>query len=40
MFEEKEYPTDLVGTALFLASPYSDFITGQLIVVDGGGAMH
>ena len=29
-------PDDLVGTALFLASPASDFITGQTIVVDGG----
>jgi NAD(P)-dependent dehydrogenase (short-subunit alcohol dehydrogenase family) len=29
-------PEDIVGTALFLASPASDFITGQTIVVDGG----
>ena len=29
-------PDDLVGAALFLASPASDFITGQTIVVDGG----
>ena len=28
-------PGDLVGAALFLASPASDFITGQTIVVDG-----
>jgi 3-oxoacyl-[acyl-carrier protein] reductase len=29
-------PADLVGTALFLASDDSGFITGQTIVVDGG----
>jgi NAD(P)-dependent dehydrogenase (short-subunit alcohol dehydrogenase family) len=27
---------DLVGTVLFLASPDSDFMTGQLLNVDGG----
>jgi 3-oxoacyl-[acyl-carrier protein] reductase len=31
-----ELPQDLVGTMLFLASPLSDFITGQTINVDGG----
>ena len=35
-----EYPDDLVGTAIFLASSDSDFITGQTIVVDGGHIMH
>jgi 3-oxoacyl-[acyl-carrier protein] reductase len=35
-----EYPEDLVGTVIFLASSDSDFITGQTIVVDGGYAMH
>lgn len=29
-------PADLVGSALFLASPASDFITGQTLFVDGG----
>jgi NAD(P)-dependent dehydrogenase (short-subunit alcohol dehydrogenase family) len=29
-------PDDLVGTALFLASPASNYLTGQLITVDGG----
>lgn len=29
-------PEDLVGTALFLASGASDFVTGQIIYVDGG----
>jgi NAD(P)-dependent dehydrogenase (short-subunit alcohol dehydrogenase family) len=28
--------TDLKGVALFLAAPASDFITGDIIVVDGG----
>lgn len=30
---------DLVGAMLFLASSQSDFISGQTIVVDGGGVM-
>lgn len=34
-----EYPNDLVGTLIFLASKDSDFITGQTIVVDGGSSM-
>ena len=33
-----EVPEDLVGTLLFLASPASEFITGQSIAVDGGSA--
>jgi NAD(P)-dependent dehydrogenase (short-subunit alcohol dehydrogenase family) len=33
-------PQDLVGAVLFLASPDSDFMTGQTIVVDGGSVMH
>ena len=32
-------PQDLVGTMLFLASPLSDFITGQTFSVDGGVTM-
>lgn len=39
-FRRIETPADVVGTALFLASSDSDFITGQLIVVEGGGIMH
>jgi NAD(P)-dependent dehydrogenase (short-subunit alcohol dehydrogenase family) len=31
-----EQPEDLVGTVIFLASSLSDFITGQVINVDGG----
>ena len=29
--------TDLKGVALFLAAPASDFVTGDVVVVDGGG---
>ena len=29
-------PSDLVGAAVFLASPASDFITGHTLFVDGG----
>jgi gluconate 5-dehydrogenase len=29
-------PGDFAGTAVFLASPASDYITGQLVFVDGG----
>ena len=39
-FRRIETPADIVGTALFLASSDSDFITGQLLVVEGGGVMH
>ncbi len=35
-----EVPGDIVGAALFLASPAAAFITGQTLVVDGGRAMH
>ena len=35
-----ELPDDLVGTAVFLASADSDFMTGQTIVVDGGLIVH
>jgi NAD(P)-dependent dehydrogenase (short-subunit alcohol dehydrogenase family) len=39
-FKRIEPPADIVGTALFLASSDSDFVTGQLLVVKGGGIMH
>jgi NAD(P)-dependent dehydrogenase (short-subunit alcohol dehydrogenase family) len=35
-----EKPEDLTGAVIFLASPESDFITGQTLLVDGGRAMH
>ncbi len=37
--QREQQPEDLVGTALFLASDDSDFISGQTIVVDGGDVM-
>jgi 3-oxoacyl-[acyl-carrier protein] reductase len=39
-FKRVETPADIIGTALFLASSDSDFVTGQLLVVEGGGIMH
>jgi NAD(P)-dependent dehydrogenase (short-subunit alcohol dehydrogenase family) len=30
------FPADVVGAAVFLAAPASDYLTGQTIVVDGG----
>jgi NAD(P)-dependent dehydrogenase (short-subunit alcohol dehydrogenase family) len=33
-------PRDHVGAAILLASPASDFITGQTIFVDGGSILH
>jgi meso-butanediol dehydrogenase/(S,S)-butanediol dehydrogenase/diacetyl reductase len=32
----RRHAEDLVGTALFLASPDSDYITGQVLMADGG----
>ncbi len=40
ILKRAEYPEDLVGTAIYLASPDSDFMTGQAIVVDGGSVLH
>ena len=34
--ERNELPEDLAGPAFFLASPDSDFMSGQALVVDGG----
>ena len=34
-----QYPEDLVGTMVYLCSDASDFMTGQTMVVDGGGMM-
>lgn len=38
-FKRDEAPDDLVGVLLFLASADSDFMTGQVVVVDGGSVM-
>jgi len=35
-FKRTQVESDLAGTVLFLASPDSDFMTGQLLLVDGG----
>src|SRR5262245_12686597 len=40
MLKRPELPEDLVGTFLYLASDASDFVTGQTILVDGGGSVH
>jgi len=37
--KRREEPEDLAGTAVFLASSDSDFITGQFIAVNGGMVM-
>jgi len=37
--KRREEPQDVVGTAVFLASKDSDFITGQLILINGGHIM-
>lgn len=34
--KREEKPEDLTGAVLFFASPDSDFVTGQTLVVDGG----
>ncbi|MDO9217538.1 MAG: SDR family oxidoreductase, partial [Lacisediminimonas sp.] len=33
-------PEDMCGTMLYLCSTDSDFVTGQVLVVDGGSVMH
>lgn len=35
-FKRDQMPDDLIGAALFLASDDSSFVTGQLMVIDGG----
>ncbi|TCB98325.1 SDR family oxidoreductase [Micromonospora zingiberis] len=36
LMKRYSYPEDVVGTAAFLASSDSDYMTGQLIMIDGG----
>lgn len=38
--QRDEYPSDLVGTMIYLCSSDSDFMTGQTLIVDGGRTMH
>jgi 3-oxoacyl-[acyl-carrier protein] reductase len=38
--KQAQVPEDLEGTAVFLCSSDSDFMTGQTLVVDGGAQMH
>ena len=33
-------PEDVVGAAVFLCGPDSDFVTGQTMVIDGGQYFH
>lgn len=40
LMKRYSYPEDVVGTAAFLASPDSDYMTGQLIMIDGGMVLH
>lgn len=38
--KREQIPEDVVGACVFLASEESDFITGQVLTVDGGSAMN
>jgi 3-oxoacyl-[acyl-carrier protein] reductase len=35
-----ELPEDLTGAAVFFLSSDSDYVTGQTLVVEGGGILH
>jgi len=39
LMKRYSYPDDVRGTAAFLCSPESDYMTGQLIMIDGGMIM-
>ena len=39
-FPRIQVAEDVVGTALFLASSDSDYMTGQCLVIEGGSIMH
>ena len=38
--QRTQVPEDMVGTLLYLLSPWSEFVTGQNIWVNGGSAFH
>ena len=38
--QRDEVPEDLVGATFFLASPDADFMTGQIMNIDGGGVKY
>ncbi|HXV33202.1 MAG TPA: glucose 1-dehydrogenase [Gaiellaceae bacterium] len=38
--QRDQVPEDVVGAAVFLSGPDSDFVTGQTIVIDGGQYFH
>ncbi len=40
LMKRYSYPEDIVGTASFLASQESDYMTGQLLMIDGGMVIH
>ncbi len=40
MIKRRGMPEDIANAVLFLVSPLSDFITGQMLVVDGGWVTH
>ena len=40
LMKRYSYPEDVVGTASFLASAESDYMTGQLLMIDGGMVLH
>jgi meso-butanediol dehydrogenase/(S,S)-butanediol dehydrogenase/diacetyl reductase len=39
LMKRYSHPEDIVGTASFLASSESDYMTGQLLMIDGGMVM-
>jgi len=40
LLKRRLFPEDLVGTVIYLSSPDSDMMTGQILLVDGGTAFH
>ncbi|PZC46335.1 MAG: NAD(P)-dependent dehydrogenase, short-chain alcohol dehydrogenase family [Chloroflexi bacterium] len=38
--KRSSYPEDMAGTLVYLSSQQSEFVTGQMLVVDGGSFMH